>query len=77
MQGHLEELKRGGRPMTKTEIKLNKLNKGIDELLNKYENILHHLEKSQTQRFNHTYQIKIDLIKEYKEDLKKLKGEIE
>ena len=38
MQGHLEELKRGGRPMTKNEIKLNILNKGIDELLMKYEN---------------------------------------
>lgn len=55
--------------------KHDNLNKGIDELINEYQTILNSLNKYQTQRFNHTQQIKIDLIKEFIEKLKKLKGE--
>lgn len=75
MQGHLEELKRGGRPMTKNEIKLNILNKGIDELIKKYEDKIYYIDNimncdSLEAIGKHTH-----CYKEIVQDLKNLKGE--
>jgi hypothetical protein len=67
MQGHLEELKRGGRPMTKNEIKLNNLNKGIDELIEKYN------KRYDSKGFY--LDVENTMICEFIKDLKKLKGE--